>query len=94
MLREHEFCVLGYKWRDGLADLIRFYSNVLYCNILPLINMPELISVRLDVRNHLNITNLSFSLQLCCSQTSLADFGLGQICRGCGDCSVCTPCPN
>lgn len=24
---------------------------------------------------------------------SLADFGLGQICRGCGDCSSCTPCP-
>ncbi|CAM9652063.1 unnamed protein product, partial [Laminaria digitata] len=20
-------------------------------------------------------------------------FGLGQICRGCGDCSTCTPCP-
>lgn len=30
-----------------------------------------------------------------CHSTNLisADFELGQICRGCGDCSACTPCP-
>ena len=41
----------------------------------------------------LKVTSYIFTLPLRFLALKSPDFGLGHICRGCGECSTCTPCP-
>lgn len=50
--------------------------------------------LELSSRNAFRLTEvLRFSCAFL-NVTPSIDFGLGQICRGCGDCSECMPCPS
>ena len=40
------------------------------------------------------VTRYMFKLPLLFLALKPPDFGIGQICRGCGECSTCTPCPT
>ena len=60
------------------------------CTRIPRVNLTT-VAVTVLPSHHVHCPHRSAIL--CCTPCHSADFDLGQICRGCGDCSSCTPCP-